>query len=167
MYILLEFVNSLVVMRCLWFLFLFCRCVVELLFCVNKSCLLINLSDFNIYLKYIKNGFKAFDIVGTLLQVVEHSDGTVTKNTTLHILNLTSVINKILLMKYINCCKYSSRYSWTTFNFSAMLSSIGRVQKEQAKTFISSKSSALLDVAIFPTTSKFGRLFLSRRARLC
>ena len=40
--------------------------------------------------------------LGTWLQVVEHSDGTITKNTTLHILNLTSVINKILLMKYNN-----------------------------------------------------------------
>ena len=40
--------------------------------------------------------------LGTLIQVVEHSDGMITKNTTLHVLNLTSVINKILLMKYNN-----------------------------------------------------------------
>ena len=40
--------------------------------------------------------------LGTWLRVVEHSDGTITRNTTLHILNLTSVINKILLMKYNN-----------------------------------------------------------------
>ena len=33
-------------MRFLWFLFLFCYCVVELIFCVNKSCLLMNLSDY-------------------------------------------------------------------------------------------------------------------------
>ena len=36
-------------MRFLWFLFLFGCCVVELTFRVNKSCLLINLSDFNSY----------------------------------------------------------------------------------------------------------------------
>ena len=54
MTLLLEFVNSYDVR----FLFLFRCCVVELIFCVTKSCLLINLSDFSTL-----NGIKVADSI--------------------------------------------------------------------------------------------------------